>query len=612
MHPDVAPLVQAGRLSEAVGNRLSQLAPGCFCSHNTWGAGKVKSWSLTRGKIIIDFERESDKEMGLQFALQKTTPLPADHLNARKIEDMDHLRSLAKKDPVALVTHTLESHDNSMLLDELDAVLCGSVIKENVYKSWWEKTKKMLRSTHLFSVPSKRTEPLILRASDLSAADILINDCIDTKSPRKKLDALQTIIKKIELFEEDITPLEPLAAHLAKVSEQSQSLRIGFVFEIIVSSLQIDHACNTKLLSHKLPDLPSLLIKEESRLCEALKGRSASTQRTIFEHFPEAFGDEWLEKLLNIFDEVDSRGVSEMAKFLENEEQLPAFHAHLKKAIAGRSLGVESLLWVCRQRKTDSRAVFDLEVGNAVLSLLDRDSLSEGPSKTTRLKTLLSHDRQLIEDLLKNARPNDALQFGRRLYSSPAFEDLDRKSLLARVIKLFPNAQELVNGHFEKKEEGLISSEESILKRRAVLNELIKVKIPENTKEIAIARSYGDLKENFEYKSAKQMQAVLLKRKSELEKELASVHPTNFSNVDTSSVSIGTVVTLLNLDTDKQASYTILGAWDSQPEKNIFSYLSEVGKGLLGAKENETRDVRDLQTEEVHPMRILSISAYQL
>lgn len=108
------------------------------------------------------------------------------------------------------------------------------------------------------------------------------------------------------------------------------------------------------------------------------------------------------------------------------------------------------------------------------------------------------------------------------------------------------------------------------------------------------------------------MQAVLLKRKSELEKELASVHPTNFSNVDTSSVSIGTVVTLLNLDTDKQASYTILGAWDSQPEKNIFSYLSEVGKGLLGAKENETRDVRDLQTEEVHPMRILSISAYQL
>jgi transcription elongation factor GreA-like protein len=102
MHPDVAILAEAGRISKEVGERLSQLAPGKFCLHKNWGAGKVKTWDLQEGKLVIDFEQNEGQEMGLKFALQRTEVLDEDHFRAQKLESMAELRGLVKEDPVAL------------------------------------------------------------------------------------------------------------------------------------------------------------------------------------------------------------------------------------------------------------------------------------------------------------------------------------------------------------------------------------------------------------------------------------------------------------------------------------------------------------------------------
>ena len=125
-------------------------------------------------------------------------------------------------------------------------------------------------------------------------------------------------------------------------------------------------------------------------------------------------------------------------------------------------------------------------------------------------------------------------------------------------------------------------------KRRTEYDELVKTKIPENTKEIALARSYGDLSENFDYKAAKQMQAVLMRRKTELEQALQNARGTAFENVDTARVSIGTIVRLRNVESDEEESYTILGAWDGDPERHIISYQAAIGQALLGRRAGET------------------------
>ena len=106
-------------------------------------------------------------------------------------------------------------------------------------------------------------------------------------------------------------------------------------------------------------------------------------------------------------------------------------------------------------------------------------------------------------------------------------------------------------------------------------------KIPANSKEIAIARSYGDLSENHEYKAAKEMQKILMRRKEELETQLARARGTDFSNAKTDVVGIGTIVQATDLGTNQPETFTILGAWDSDPDKGVISYLSPVGAGAV-------------------------------
>src|SRR5437667_193469 len=163
------------------------------------------------------------------------------------------------------------------------------------------------------------------------------------------------------------------------------------------------------------------------------------------------------------------------------------------------------------------------------------------------------------------------------------------RSLLARMVKVYPELESMIAGaETQEKAAPLIVSWSSLEKRRAEHEEIVKVKIPENTKEIAIARSYGDLSENFEFKAAKQMQSVLMRRKAELEQMLHDARGTSFENPDTSRVSIGTIVTFRNAETNNEETYTILGAWDGDPDRHIISYQTAIGQALLGHEVAET------------------------
>jgi len=116
---------------------------------------------------------------------------------------------------------------------------------------------------------------------------------------------------------------------------------------------------------------------------------------------------------------------------------------------------------------------------------------------------------------------------------------------------------------------------------------LVQRKIPANSKEIAIARSYGDLRENHEYKAAKEMQKLLMRRKGELEYQLVRARGTDFANPRTDVASIGTRVKVTDLMDQRGEAFAILGAWDGDPDKGVISYLSPVAQSLLNHKVGE-------------------------
>jgi transcription elongation GreA/GreB family factor len=179
---------------------------------------------------------------------------------------------------------------------------------------------------------------------------------------------------------------------------------------------------------------------------------------------------------------------------------------------------------------------------------------------------------------------------------SPVFDELTKRSLLARIIKLYPDLQSLITGEqAEEKSAVLIVSWSSLQRRKTELEELVNKKIPENSKEIGLARSYGDLRENFEFKAAKEMQAVLMRRKAELERDLHRARGTSFESPDLSQVSIGTIVTLRDTNTNEEETYSILGAWDGDPERSIISYQAAIAQSLLGRR---LSDIVELNADE--------------
>jgi transcription elongation GreA/GreB family factor len=100
-----------------------------------------------------------------------------------------------------------------------------------------------------------------------------------------------------------------------------------------------------------------------------------------------------------------------------------------------------------------------------------------------------------------------------------------------------------------------------------------------------------------------------MRRKAELEQMLARARGSNFENVDTQHVSIGTITTVRDLETDATLTYSILGAWDSEPEKGIVSYQTALGQALIGKHPGE---VADLPAESgSRRVEIIEISAYR-
>jgi transcription elongation GreA/GreB family factor len=167
----------------------------------------------------------------------------------------------------------------------------------------------------------------------------------------------------------------------------------------------------------------------------------------------------------------------------------------------------------------------------------------------------------------------------------------------------------MLTGDSDERAEALIVSWSSLQKRKDEYDDLIMKKIPENTKEIGVARSYGDLRENFEFKAAKEMQAVLMRRKAELEQMLERARGSNFENADLSQVSIGTKVTLRESDSGRTLEYTILGAWDSAPEQNIVSYQTAIGQALLGKKPGQTAELPSETRSRL--VEVVEIEAYK-
>jgi len=120
------------------------------------------------------------------------------------------------------------------------------------------------------------------------------------------------------------------------------------------------------------------------------------------------------------------------------------------------------------------------------------------------------------------------------------------------------------------------------LKLKEELYRLERTDRQEVVKAIEVARGHGDLKENAEYHAAKERQGHIEGRILELRDKLSRAEIIDCTKVPTTRAVFGTVVKLLDLDSDEEVTYQLLGPEESDVKKGSISVLSPLGKSLIG------------------------------
>jgi len=117
---------------------------------------------------------------------------------------------------------------------------------------------------------------------------------------------------------------------------------------------------------------------------------------------------------------------------------------------------------------------------------------------------------------------------------------------------------------------------------KAELDRLRKVERPKNIQDIAEAREHGDLRENAEFKAAKERQQFIDTRMAELEYKLGDAHVIEVTAGMSETVVFGATVRLLNLESEEEKSYRLIGQEEADLKNGSISVQSPIGHALIG------------------------------
>ena len=137
------------------------------------------------------------------------------------------------------------------------------------------------------------------------------------------------------------------------------------------------------------------------------------------------------------------------------------------------------------------------------------------------------------------------------------------------------------------------------------LDYLVNVRVEENKKEISTARAFGDLSENSEYDEAKQEQGKIHSRISELREMIANAIIIDESQIDEKTISVGSIVTVYNVERNMEVTYHIVGSYETDPKQGKISDSSPIGIALLGARAGDEVVVAGVREQH---LRVLNVT----
>lgn len=629
---------------------LEAMKDGAYCLHGSWGFGQIKSYNEATNRLIIDFEGKPGHAMDPAFCVDKLEILEDDNLLVRYRTDKSALEEEMKADGGAFVVNYISKKpDQSASQLELERVfkqLFGFklVNTENVpevdfdkanksaekaYRAWWNKVKEQLFRNPNVACPKTKNEAYVLREEALRPEQEVLKEYFLNREPKKKIllaeklyktatsDGVEEIKSSLEQIKDELTEAIKKAMDSSKGLSDADCLHGIWVRNNLIRHLYEDDEAKVDEIA---PQSKDIILKAAAKdpkdgLNNLAKNLPTSYIERFLDLLTRIYIEDWREKILDLLKHSDGRLTKECIDFLLGWDKSRKSHyvkgveiaddgrgtsrelikAHLKKWLSEQTLNGPVIYWIVKNRniKDYSDMLEDLigeDLFSALLAAIDDCALQRETTVTTAkipLAEELDTDRTLVSDLLDKSTAETARDLAQTLMLNQGFEELTKKSILARFIKKFPMVQTLVASKAEAKDMRVYVSEWSLSARREELEDIVKNQLPASKIAIEAARELGDLRENSEYKMAREHDELLCARRAQLERDISSANVFDFNTTPTDKVGIGSIVSLKS-DKGELLTCSIMGAWDSNTDKNIFSYQTPLAQALLEHKIGET------------------------
>ncbi len=568
-----------------------------FVFHRSWGIGIIRS--VLGDQLSINFgKKNSVREMSLKMATTALRPLSHEHIQVLKAtKSKEELAKQIKEDKTWALKMLIKSFGNNCDFKQIKTELVPSILTPSEWTSWSVASRKILNSNSLFGVNPDNISQYKVRDHEVPPEEKLASEFKAQKKFFDRIDTLMRFVADVGTESELFAEMYDYFAGYLKTSSVSEQIIASF---LVIRRLASEHphlGADTQRTFAELFEE----IKEPNRYGEiylSLKDTKITFLRKDFLQCVHTLLPNWVDVYIKLFpialrremitillDDGHADKVKELAQkcfdnFREYREAAIFFFRECQEEDWFKEAGVpyeKQLITMihlidltCREMANHFNTMENRKINRQIQTLLFKKKalltymLGNDENTITRLYTLVD-DLKELDSAIKMKMRNSILT----KYPEFKFHGTEEK-------KMTP--------------QGLLVTLKMYEAKKQQLDHITAVEIPANSKEIGEAMAQGDLRENAEYKAAKEKQVLLALSASRLQEEINRAHIFDPTTIITVRVSFGTCVTLKNEKTGETESYTILGPWESDPENHIISYMSPFGNAILNSKTGEKRD----------------------
>jgi transcription elongation factor GreA len=574
---------------------------GNYVYHRSWGIGKITELNETH--MIIDFPKKKNHRMSLKMALTSLTVLPQDHIWIIKKNNIDELKDNSDEGIEKTLKILLKSLGNQASRKDIKSEMVPDIIPQKSWTKWWNKAKKIIKTSDIIGQSPSKKDMYILRENPLSYEEEAL----------KNFQSVNNFDDKFKIF---------LDFHDTQKDENSEAMieMLEFFTEVCNKSETIDdRVIKSYLLLNKLRKEKSGIGVDIQLNPNILNDLDKDVLENVFnrinnQEFKKMFID-LIEKIIPEWDKVlaylaintpITKAHSFILEELLRQEKTEVVKVILDEFFSNQRKNLEAYIWSIKNIFADEDNVLykivDTDEESILLNLIrlldiinkdieNRKNVTQNKKMHSQIVELITKDNRLIKIISKmkeEKRKEDCKKLAALLKGTISLKEKTKSKLLAKIFEVYPELEKYHEDKSDTDTDMFMVTKKAYNKKQKESEHIKQVEIPQNSKEIGEAQNKGDLSENAEYQVAMERQKQLEAQSAKLDAELARATIIDFNNIDTSKISIGTTVSLLNLKTKKKETYSILGEWDSDLDRGIISYMSPLGKTLIGGKTTDT------------------------